>query len=133
MTYTLYADGRSDEVLIPLLTWSLRRLQVTPVTAQFVDFDRLPRRDSDKARLEMILDLYPCDLLFVHRDAESQPHETRRAEIAAAVNEIGVRHVPVVPVRMTEAWLLTDEKAIRSAAGNLRGTEELNSSRLRAD
>ncbi|HUT94205.1 MAG TPA: hypothetical protein VMY37_32390 [Thermoguttaceae bacterium] len=33
--------------------------------------------------------------------------------------------VPVVPVRMTEAWLLFDEKAIRRAAGNPNGTDPL--------
>ncbi len=33
--------------------------------------------------------------------------------------------VPVVPVRMTEAWLLIDEGAIRRAASNPNGTQEL--------
>jgi len=27
----------------------------------------------------MVLDLYPCDILFVHRDAEAQPPENRRS------------------------------------------------------
>ncbi len=33
--------------------------------------------------------------------------------------------VPVVPVRMTEAWLLLDEVAIRSVAGKPRGKAKL--------
>jgi len=37
-----------------------------------------------------------------------------------------VRHIPVVPVRMTEAWLLADEAAIRLAAGNPHGQEDLH-------
>jgi hypothetical protein len=37
-----------------------------------------------------------------------------------------------VPVRMTETWLLIDETAIRSAAGNPRGTMVLNLPRLGA-
>jgi len=32
----------------------------------------------------------------------------------------------VVPVRMLEAWLLLDEKAIRQAAGNPNGRQPLN-------
>ncbi len=72
------------------------------------------------------LDLYPCDILFVHRDAENQPPEQRRREIQDAVAKISVRHVPVVPVRMTESWLLFDESAIRAAAGNPLGTQGLN-------
>jgi hypothetical protein len=35
-------------------------------------------------------------------------------------------HVPIIPIRMTEAWLLFDEPAIRSAADNPRGTMSLN-------
>lgn len=35
-------------------------------------------------------------------------------------------HVPVVPIRMTEAWLLADETAIRRAAGNPNGTMPLD-------
>ena len=32
----------------------------------------------------------------------------------------------VVPIRMTEAWLLIDEAALRSAAGNPRGSVPLS-------
>jgi hypothetical protein len=42
-----------------------------------------------------------------------------------------VRHIPVVPVRMTEAWLLADEFAIRSAPGNPNGTQSLDLPDLR--
>lgn len=65
-------------------------------------------------------------MLFVHRDAEAQPSDLRREEIANALRGTSVRHIPVVPVRMTEAWLLADEKAIRSAASNPNGRENLN-------
>ncbi|MDZ4800972.1 MAG: hypothetical protein SGI92_22665 [Bryobacteraceae bacterium] len=74
----------------------------------------------------MVLDLYPCDILFVHRDAEAQPPENRRSEIEAALHWSPNRWIPVIPVRMTESWLLFDERAIRSAAGNPNGTEPLN-------
>ena len=36
----------------------------------------------------------------------------------------------VVPVRMQEAWLLFDEAALRTAAGNPRGRQELQLPRL---
>ncbi|MFI5164662.1 MAG: hypothetical protein ACHQHP_05385, partial [Bacteroidia bacterium] len=32
------------------------------------------------------------------------------------------KHVPVIPIRMTEAWLLINELAIREASGNPNGT-----------
>lgn len=96
------------------------------VIAQSVDFGRIPRQRTTEDRLRAALDLYPCDVLFVHRDAEGQFPDLRRQEIANALGHISILHVPVVPVRMTEAWLLANEPAIRSAAGNPNGREELN-------
>ena len=126
MIYTLAADGASDAVLLPILTWSLKQQRVTPVEAQWADFGRIPRQRNIVERLKIAFDLYPCDVLFVHRDAEGQPFDVRREEIASALNQTSIRHIPVVPVRMTEAWLLADETAIRLAAGNPNGREDLN-------
>jgi hypothetical protein len=126
VTYTLVADGTSDRVLLPVLTWSLRRHGVTTVTEQWADLSRIPRARKGGQRLSVVVDLYPCDLLFVHRDAETQPFEVRRQEIAATAASVRVPHVPVVPVRMTEAWLLTNERAIRAAASNPNGSDELH-------
>jgi hypothetical protein len=122
----LVADGTSDAVLLPILTWSLKQHEVTPVVPQWADFSRIPRQRNTEERLRTVLELYPCDVLFVHRDAEARPSNLRREEIADALRWTMVRHIPVVPVRMTEAWLLADELAIRSAAGNPNGTESLN-------
>ena len=58
----------------------------------------------------------------MHRDAEAQPREKRVQEICDAVTTIDLPHVPIVPVRMTEAWLLLEEDAIRKAADNPNGT-----------
>lgn len=125
MTFTLISDGRSDAVLVPILTWSLKRRNVTSIREQMPDWSRMPRRGSEDF-IKQVLDLYPCDLLFYHRDAEAQDPVVRRKEIASLLDGCAVRHIPVVPVRMTEAWLLADEKAIRSAAGNPNGATELD-------
>jgi hypothetical protein len=68
------------------------------------------------------------DLIAVHRDADSQGVSARVEEIAAAVAAVAVDvpHVPVVPVRMTEAWLLTSEEDLRWVAGNPNGRTDLN-------
>lgn len=91
----------------------------------------IPRPRGLEGRLRAALDLYPCDVLFVHRDAEAQPADLRREEIANALLWASVRYVPVVPIRMTEAWLLADEAAIRTAAGNPNGTNDLNLPEIR--
>lgn len=131
LRYTLVADGSSDRALLPILTWLLRQYRgAIPIQAGFADLRRLspsPRKLSE--RIDRSVELYPCDILFVHRDAESAPIEEREAEIRKALEESSVegsvRVVCVVPVRMQEAWLLIDEAALRKAAGNPNGTQSL--------
>jgi len=63
-----------------------------------------------------------ADLLFIHRDAENQPFESRKREITAALaGQTNPPAVCVIPVRMQEAWFLIDERAIRKAASNPNG------------
>jgi Domain of unknown function (DUF4276) len=99
----------------------------------WADFSRLWSRPKDlRERIRWSLDLYPCELLFVHRDAENQAPKSRRAEIDAALEELreknGTRppHVCVIPVRMTEAWFLFDEQALRWVAENPNGKMALS-------
>ncbi|MFK3980911.1 hypothetical protein ACI2K4_11100 [Micromonospora sp. NPDC050397] len=67
------------------------------------------------------------DFVVVHRDADNAGYDARRREICYAVESLATNPeiVPVIPVRMTEAWLLLDEAAIRLVAGNPRGKADL--------
>ena len=74
--------------------------------------------------------LYPCDLLFVHRDAKTASLQDRQGEVdeavSAACRTVAIPPaIAVIPVRMIEAWLLFDEQAIRTAAGNPNGSVDL--------
>ena len=123
---TLLADGSSDRVLIPMLEWLITEMTTSSLTIEWADLGVLRRQPTKLVgRVAEALRLYPCDLLFVHRDAEGQPPEWRYQEIATAVPALQTR-VAVVPVRMQEAWLLHDEAALRRAAGRPSGTEPLN-------
>lgn len=135
LSYTLVADGSADRALLPILDWVLSANGYGGgVQGEWCDFRLLgrPSRFSLAQRVGYALRLYPCDLLFVHRDAEGASREVRVEEINAALNETfaglscRVPAVCVVPVRMTEAWLLLDEAAIRRAAGNPNGRERLD-------
>jgi hypothetical protein len=125
----LLVDGPSDEPLglhvariaarhgcdLDIVAPDLRRLDPPPGHAI-----------SD--RLESVFDFDDAfDLVIVHRDAEVQSSEGRREEIRRAVEECadGLPVLPVIPVRMTEAWLLVDENAIRVVAGRPSGTDDL--------
>ena len=132
LRYTLLADGSSDRALLPILTWLLRQsCGAIPIEAEFADLRRLPHPPKKLSeRIHWSVELYPCDLLFVHRDAESAPIEVRESEIRKALKESlvedSVRVVCVVPVRMQEAWLLIDEAALRKAAGDPNGTQPID-------
>ena len=126
LRYTLITDGRSDRALIPILNWLLIDLGFNGVIdAKWADFSSLLRPPKSLVeKINLAIDLYPCDLLFIHRDAEKEPRENRMQEIKSAVAESSISDLPVVcviPVRMLEAWLLFDEAAIRKAAGNPNG------------
>ncbi|MBX3274586.1 MAG: hypothetical protein KF729_30250 [Sandaracinaceae bacterium] len=127
LRYTLLADGTSDRALEQVVSWALRRAGERVEQASWADFSFAvtpPRTLRDRVR--EAIRLYPCDLLFVHRDAEALPRADRRDEIRDAVASACDYYVPIVPVRMTEAWLLHDEAAIRQASGNPSGSAELN-------
>lgn len=132
--YTLVAEGSTDVALLPIINWALRADErVREVEPQFVRPSELPPASAGlAARIREACVLYPADLLFVHRDSDRELPEVRRTEIRRAVEFVGEvpPHVPVVPVRMTEAWLLIEERAVRVAAANPRGTMPLDLPRI---
>lgn len=133
LRFTLVSDGPSDAALLHPLRWLLQANGVDrPIEAAWADLRAFPRPISSlDHKIRAALELYPCDLLFVHRDAEREPRAKRVEEIRSAVQRIaldffaGRPYICVVPVRMTEAWLLFDEIAIRQAAGNPRSATPL--------
>jgi hypothetical protein len=130
--FTLIADGRTDDALIPILTWLLRNLGINAPEPQLPILGNLrnpPKNLQDK--IAIALDLFPCDILFIHRDAESDenPIETRTKEIRKAEKLIKKSLPPIVcviPIRMIESWLLFNEKAIRTVVGNPSGRQDLD-------
>ena len=123
---TLLADGSSDRVLVRVIEWVLAELKVAAIV-QWADLRTLPTPPTGLAnRALKALDLYPAEILVVHRDAERESLAGRVDEMAAALAGLSVKRVCVVPVRMTEAWFLFDERAIREAANNPNGTEPLD-------
>ena len=137
--FTLLSDGSSDRALLPLLTWLLIENHVErPIQRQWADLSRIrirPRTLSE--RINVCLQLYPCDLLFVHRDAENVEISRRSMEITRAVRDLNAAQVEipalveVIPVRMLEAWLLFSEPAIRAAAANSNGNMPIDLPPLR--
>lgn len=126
---TLVTDGTSDKMLLQPIIWLLtHHLPDWEIEINYADLRRMSKGAKLAARMKSAYDLFPCDLLFVHRDAEKMTYTERSAEIAAAYERSGleVRYIEVIPVRMTEAWMMHDEEAIRIAADNPNGKIKLN-------
>jgi hypothetical protein len=132
--FVLTSDGGSDRTLLPPIKWLLRRtFPQIPINGEWADISRFQYYPHSLAeRICITIEVYHPDILFIHRDAEAQDPNLRYEEISRAIAEfrrkspdISIPHICVVPIRMTEAWLLFDEQAIRKAAGNPRGKTPL--------
>lgn len=120
--------------MLPILEWVLGQYlsASTAIESSWVDISRLPRGkiSTPRDKLRSAVDIYPCDILFIHRDEDGIGWAQRSDEIDRWFTEAelvkAVSPIPVIPIRMSEAWLLVDEKAIRSAASNPNGQTPLN-------
>lgn len=132
--FLLLCEGSSDKALVPHLRQLLSNCGAPVVVGSAIALSAV--RDPGQGRgsaLERKLHAVlsnesEIDLLFIHRDADAAGHEERSREMAEALGNLPFEtdHVPVIPVRATEAWVLLDEDAIRRAAGNPRGRQPLN-------
>lgn len=136
----LLGDGSFDRNLIPVLKWLIhnvsdkhqKNIEIEAFNYLDISMYRIPDKTL-KTRIACIIEgkeqgIFDFNLLFVHRDAETEVWQMRRNEIEQAIQstDISIPWVAVVPVRMTEAWLLLEEHAIRKAAGNRNGSMSLN-------
>ena len=127
--FLLVCEGSSDSALMTHIRRLLVQYGLTDPQGTFWARGG-PLADKIREALEHSGD---CDLLFVHRDADSYEDthsagpKRRRAEIINAVSDASYTGVWVglIPVQMTEAWLILNESAIRWVAGRPRGTEPL--------
>ena len=145
--YTLLSEGTSDKALLHILNWLL--ITYFPdhaIQSEWADLSWLPKPPKELIdKIDTSISLYPCNILFVHRDADNQGREERHGvgfrgesqrrvekrieEIYDALSRLEtpleIPLICVIPVRMTEAWLLFDEAAIRMAADNPNGSVAL--------
>lgn len=127
---TFVGEGRFDEGLMRILEQLCNRL-APGVDLEIESGRRLLEIHgvgtlAEKVRI--LVKYHEPQLLFVHRDADKDGAAARRTEIAFACD--GGVHVPVIPIRETEAWLLLDEDAIRAVVGNPKGKRPLELPKL---
>src|SRR5688572_3371621 len=132
--FALIGEGSTDEALLPIIQWLLREhLPVVDVVGIWANRGQatVPHARSLAERIVRAVAGFPCEILFVHRDADSAGRDTRVDEIERAAAEarmaLEARQpvISVVPVRETEAWLLFDEAALRWGSWNPNGRVRL--------
>jgi hypothetical protein len=133
INYVLISDGSSDSALIKIINFCLKKhFGDIVIAGQRADLYRVNRRPKTLVeKIRASIDYYEPGIIFIHRDAEKQLLETREEEINDAIKEIIIgeykgKYIRVIPIKMMEAWLLTDEMAIRYASGNPNGTAKLD-------
>jgi len=129
--FLLVSEGSSDCSLQEPLEELCLKCGATEVAGAAPDFRYFPQEIgySLKDKLRFVNKQFTCfDLIFVHRDADKSGRSKRYSEIKREVKRYvaWTPWVPVIPVRMTESWLLLDENAIRSAVGNPNGSTKLD-------
>ena len=127
LEYTFLGDGSSDKALMSIINWAIAYLNPNiPISGQHADLRLLQNPPKElHHKIEKAIELYPCEILFIHRDAE-QKEDTilaeRQSEISESFQKSVLKEKPkfvrIVPIRMMETWLLIDENAIKKAAGN---------------
>lgn len=122
IVFALLREGSTEDALVP----HLENLVLRAGAAEALGRTR-PYRGTVAEKIAALLD-EPQDynLVFIHRDADSRDADARRKEISDALAGCRIPLVvPVVPIQETEAWLLTDEAAIRSAVGRPSGRNHI--------
>lgn len=144
MTYlasALYAEGPTDYAFLrPLLRRACEDLCIHqargPVEiGDVLELDTRPE-DRNKSRAECIVGAAidsraGWHVLFIHADADGDGVRARAERITPAVRqleaELGTHHswVAVVPVQMTDAWLLADFQRLREVLGTTLDASQL--------
>ena len=104
LTRSVVADGGTDRLLVPIIQWAIH--QIDP------DVEILePQFQKRHGSVEDFLNAYESGvmLIFVHRDSESLSLDDRLREFRTVIRP---NVVPVVPVQMSEAWILFDGVAV---------------------
>lgn len=130
VTFALIREGTSDNGLVP----HIRSLILKAGADAAIGAPREYKGMTSERLALVIQEDTQVDLVFVHRDADSPdplPRHTEVQEAALAHPSWATRVVPIVPTQELEAWLLTDEDAIRRVVGRPNGRVPLGLPGLR--
>ncbi len=134
----LYAEGPSDTRFLPIIIQRTAR----SITGQHRSIDVLDLTIISKKQgaceeciLHAARDAYGCHALIVHSDADDKTSVRAHKERIQpgfdlvlkfkSSEEVCEHLIPLIPVQMTEAWMLADGEALLDVIGANRGPQDL--------
>lgn len=136
LVISLYAEGRSDDRFLPVVIFRLVEKIICENSTEVVDIAEPLLMDTKNkpqlsTREEKILDVArrctDYDVLIVHSDADfPEPNRAINERIQPGFNRSrrefqgggsNCQLVAIVPVQMTEAWMLVDPEALCEVIG----------------
>jgi hypothetical protein len=127
LSIVIVAEGSSDSALEWPIRWLFKELGIKNPLEIKTSFRSHDSKSGLKGKLRTACQLFEPDLILVHRDSDGTSYKKRFEEIQRVSAQLDIVDlVPVVTVRMMEAWLLISEPAIRIASGNPQGRVSLN-------
>lgn len=132
LVVALFAEGRTDERFLPVVIqrtadWILRQRALTLV--EVLEPETMEPDSEAGNQAERILSVARkaagYHALIVHADADAPTREDALAHriepgwqlVREAENQICRALLPIIPVRMTEAWMMADVEAFRQVVG----------------
>lgn len=138
----LFSEGPSDQQFLQRIIYRAVHQKAVEIHNATVEVQEAFVRGEDfksNQRAERVLEAFGnhldqgvIDLLFIHADGDTDPQRAQAERVAPCIARIDREQmtrafaiVPVIPVRMTEAWALADATALQNVLGTTRSPSDL--------
>ena len=123
----LYAEGRTDERFLPLVIQRTAELILTQYDRPNIEalepiiLTRHPATNRSESILQAAREAFDYHAVIVHADADNRTHKQTLHElfnpgyilVQQEKEPVCRTLVPIIPIRMVEAWMLADSEALR--------------------
>lgn len=139
LAIALYAEGNVDTLFLPPILQRTSEMIIAKYGRRMIDVSEpiiisKKRGSLEQAILQASREARGYDALIIHNDADNRTFEQARRERfepglalvrQAPEEEVCSNLVPVIPIRMTEAWMLVDFDAMCEVLGTSLSSAEL--------
>jgi hypothetical protein len=135
LTFGFYGEGIRDYRFTRLIVERSFQRMIPHVDVQSIEIDvRREDRDQIEVVLEIARRTHGFDLAVIHLDADSSTEEKAYDEryrpafeaVQSGGESLNSNLLPVIPIRMTEAWMLVDFAAFKAVSGTSLAATDLD-------